>query len=93
MGFDVNGLLFREGNPWIWLRDLLSNASPTAMATLWCVWRARNAVCLEDIHLPIQLLSSNIVVMASDISKAFAAPLASPPRKPRLVKWLPRLAD
>lgn len=35
----------------------------------------------------------NIVVMAADILRAFASPQDAPRRLPRLVKWLPRIAD
>lgn len=76
-----------------WLRGLLVDADPTAMATLWWIWRVRNSVCLEGIRIPDQRIEMNIVVMAADILRAFASPQDAPRRLPRLVKWLPRITD
>lgn len=92
-GFDVNGTLFQEGSVWRWLRGLLVDASPTAMATLWWIWRSRNSVCLEGTRIPDLMIASNIAIMAEDISRAFARQLDAPHRAPQLVRWLLRVAD
>lgn len=92
-GFDVDGALFRVDSLWNWLRGLLIDASPTAMATLWWIWRVWNGVCLESFRVPDHMIENNIVVMAADILRALVPVSDTPRRQPRLVKWLPSLVE
>jgi len=60
--------------------------SNTFLAGLWWVWRHRNLMCLNNEHLSLNQLCSNIISTATDISLAFESE-ANPDHSERFVKW------
>lgn len=93
MGFNVAGAPFMVFDLREWLRELLQDSNPLAVATIWWLWRARNLWCIEGRAMTDQMLKWNIAAMADDISRFFATAVDMTPAPPRVVKWTVELAD
>lgn len=60
LGFDTVGNVFSVMDSKVWLRSLLQNSDPTAVATLWWIWRRRNTWCMENQWLPCRVLGHGV---------------------------------
>ncbi|XP_057422473.1 uncharacterized protein LOC130716276 [Lotus japonicus] len=90
MGFDTSDTRFYNMDCQRWLRDLMYGSSSMAVATLWWIWRARNAFCMENLTLNDQFLGSHIAVMGDEISRWIANSESGSSSSPHLVRWQPR---
>lgn len=85
-----NGIaFFQELNTHVWLKKGLRLSDPLIfVAGIWCIWKARNAMCLGNEHVNYHQLRHNVGSYLSSLSTSLGEGLVSRSQQ-RWTSWHP----